>query len=264
MLQRAEVVEAEYASEQTARDRSGAELGYGSESFSARTSSQTERGSAQSERRLQYENKQQQIERLLGDFKRLIQHLSTHLNAEVFVELDDFYFVRKDDQPAVIDYIHRICKDTNAYLKVATIKHRTELFVSHPEQKGVVPGHEIQKIDLDLPLGQFPAVVDFMKAVWAAICRDVEIVDGQSLFRGDGFNQAVLASGGGPERFFWYRKICDRNSTRSPRGRNRETSYQRGSSPLCGGYEIPRNTNRQPQRTPSREALTYRHSAIYA
>ena len=34
-------------------------------------------------------------------------------------------YIRKLDQPPVADYIHRICKDTRAFLKVATIRHRS-------------------------------------------------------------------------------------------------------------------------------------------
>jgi Cdc6-like AAA superfamily ATPase len=76
----------------------------------------------------QREYKRIKVERLLVDFKRLLAHFCKHFNAKVVLAVDDFYFIRREDQPKVIDYMHRICKDTKSFLKVATIRHRTELF----------------------------------------------------------------------------------------------------------------------------------------
>ncbi len=150
----------------------------------------------------QQESKRIHVERLLSDFKHLLHGICEYHTVLIFLAVDDFYFIRREDQPLVIDYMHRLCKDTPSYLKVASIKHRSALLVHTDITSGVVRGHEIQPLDLELPLGQFGSVQRFLDALWTAVCNEVSINDPASLFRGDGLAQAVLTSGGVPRDFF--------------------------------------------------------------
>jgi len=162
-----------------------------------------------SERKLrQRELKRITVERLLGDFKALLDGVCKHLNSRVVLAVDDFYFVRRTDQPKVVDYVHRICKDTDAFLKIATIKHRSELFTHDAVSRGVVLGHEIQSINLELPLGQYESINKFLRSIWRAVCQEVGIHEPESIFMGGGFEQAVLASGGVPRDFFGVTKAA--------------------------------------------------------
>ena len=167
------------------------------------TEEETERQlSGSSARYQQLESKREKVERLLPAFKHLLAKVAKHQSARIILAVDDFYFVRREDQPAVIDYIHRICKDGAAYLKVATIKHRSKLFQRGEIAEGVVPGHEVQVIDLELSLGQLDSVNRFLAAVWANVCREVGISNHREMFKGNAFHQLVLASGGVPRDFF--------------------------------------------------------------
>lgn len=156
----------------------------------------------------QQEQKRVKVERLLGDFKHLLQGICDHHNVSVFLAVDDFYFIRREDQPLVIDYMHRLCKDTSSYLKVASIKHRSALLSHERVTSGVVRGHEIQPIDLELPLGQFDSIQRFLTTLWSGVCREVGIPDPERLFKGDGLSQAVLGSGGVPRDFFGVVKLA--------------------------------------------------------
>ena len=154
------------------------------------------------ERKLsQRERKRVKVERQLPDFKHILARVSGLLGGRIFLCVDDFYYIRKPDQPPVADYIHRICKDTQAFLKVATIRHRSELYRHGDVTRGVVFGHEVQKIDLDLPLGQFDTVHHFLQGIWEEVCRETN-TDPAQVFKGEGFAHAVLASGGVPRDFF--------------------------------------------------------------
>ena len=124
---------------------------------------------------------------MLPAFKNLLNDVARHLSTRVMLAVDDFYFVRRVDQPAVIDYIHRICKDGPAYLKVATIRHRSNLFRRGQVTEGVVPGHEVQVIDLELSLGQLDSVVRFLDKVWMNVCEEVGVSDPKEMFKGAGF-----------------------------------------------------------------------------
>jgi hypothetical protein len=150
----------------------------------------------------QKELKRIKVERMLGDFKRLLNEVCEHVGKRLVLAVDDFYFIRRDDQPAVIDYIHRICKDTKAYLKVATIKHRSNMYEQGDVIRGVVTGHEIQQIDLELPLGDYEAIKKFLSSLWEQACSDAGFATKERVFLGVSFDQAVLASGGVPRDFF--------------------------------------------------------------
>ena len=149
----------------------------------------------------QREWKRDKVERQLLDFKHLLRRVSAFLGGNIFLCVDDFYFIRMDDQPPVADYIHRICKDSRAFLKIATIRHRSALYRRGELIRGVVFGHEVQIVDLDLPLGQFDAVTRFLEGIWQEVCRETE-THPAGIFKGEGFSQAVLASGGVPRDLF--------------------------------------------------------------
>jgi Cdc6-like AAA superfamily ATPase len=53
--------------------------------------------------------------------------LSTSVKA-IFLQIDDFYHLSRVDQPLVMDYIHRLCKDLPLYFKVATLRHASTLY----------------------------------------------------------------------------------------------------------------------------------------
>ncbi len=46
----------------------------------------------------------------------------------IYLQIDDFYHLSREDQPLVMDYIHRLCKDLPLYFKVATLRHASTLY----------------------------------------------------------------------------------------------------------------------------------------
>lgn len=121
----------------------------------------------------------------------------------VFLLLDDFYFVRKTDQPKLIDYLHRLAKGAELFLKLATIKHRTKLYTQTGESYvGVEVGHDIQEIDMDYTLDKFDDLKRFMRELLLKAADESNVsLDVEELFAGEGFNQLCLASGGVPRDF---------------------------------------------------------------
>jgi hypothetical protein len=140
----------------------------------------------------------------LTNFKDLFSKASNICNKEpIFLVLDDFYFVSKTIQPDLLDYFHRITKDTNVFLKVATIKHRSRLYRrSSGTPTGVELGHDIYEIDMDYTLDDFDNLKLFMKQLLeSANSTSKAGLDIDTLFEGDGFAQLCLASGGVPRDF---------------------------------------------------------------
>jgi len=140
----------------------------------------------------------------LTNFTDLFSKASNVCNKEpIFLVLDDFYFVSKTIQPDLLDYFHRITKDTNVFLKVATIKHRSRLYRrSSGTPTGVELGHDIYEIDMDYTLDDFDNLKSFMKQLLeSANSTSKAGLDIDTLFEGDGFAQLCLASGGVPRDF---------------------------------------------------------------
>ena len=74
-------------------------------------------------------DKLNELKNEITNFKDLIEETTSFLNKDIFLIFDDFYFIRKHEQPFFIDFFHRISKNTRLYLKIATIKHRTSLYI---------------------------------------------------------------------------------------------------------------------------------------
>jgi hypothetical protein len=74
----------------------------------------------------------------------------------VFLQVDDFYHLNRTDQPYVMDYVHRLCKDLPLYLKVATLRHASVLYADrHGQPIGAQERHDYQPINIDFTLADF-------------------------------------------------------------------------------------------------------------
>jgi hypothetical protein len=124
-------------------------------------------------------------------------------NKPVFLSLDDYYFIKKGIQPDLLDYFHRMTKDTTLYLKIATIKNRSFLYKrTRASYVGIELGHDVFEVDLDYTLDNFADLRSFMEQLLnSANAKSEANVDIGGLFAGDGFTQLCLASGGVPRDF---------------------------------------------------------------
>jgi len=123
--------------------------------------------------------------------------------SSIFLIFDDFYFLQKIDQPNFLDYFHRLSKDSQLFLKVATIKHRTKLYKQDGQSYiGVEIGHDLLDVDLDYTLDKFDDLKSFMLLLLGKVSEHCEIkINFENLFSGEGFSQLCLASGGVPRDF---------------------------------------------------------------
>lgn len=69
------------------------------------------------------------LHRHILDFQRLFTALGDLSNGDAYLFLDDLYHIRRADQARVLDYFHRLGKDHRLWLKVGTIRHRTNWYV---------------------------------------------------------------------------------------------------------------------------------------
>lgn len=147
-------------------------------------------------------DKLNELKNEITNFKELIDNTTTFLDKDIFLIFDDFYFIRKNEQPFFIDFFHRISKNTRLYLKVATIKHRSSLYIQTDTFVGVEIGHDIQALSLDYTLDDFNSLVAFMKLLLSNINAKVGVeINYNNLLTDNAFRFLCLASGGVPRDF---------------------------------------------------------------
>jgi hypothetical protein len=147
-------------------------------------------------------DKLNELKNEITNFKELIEETTTFLNKDIYLIFDDFYFIRKQEQPFFIDFFHRISKNTRLYLKVATIKHRSSLYIQTDTYVGVEIGHDIQALSLDYTLDDFNGLVSFMRSLLEHINKKVDVdINYNNVLTDNAFRFLCLASGGVPRDF---------------------------------------------------------------
>ena len=119
----------------------------------------------------------------------------------VYLQIDDLYHLKRTDQPFVVDYIHRLCKDLPLYFKIATLRHVSTLYADRDGQPiGAQERHDYQPINIDYTFSDFRRTRDQNRKILyefgklAGMSQD-EVDD---LFKGAGFDRLVMAGGGVP------------------------------------------------------------------
>ena len=119
----------------------------------------------------------------------------------VFLQLDDFYHLARVDQPDVMDYLHRLCKDLPLYFKVATLRHSSTLYADRGGQPiGAQERHDYQPINIDFAFTDFRRTASQNRQIFDEFAKLAGLNSGDidSLFKGAGFDRLIMAGGGVP------------------------------------------------------------------
>lgn len=136
------------------------------------------------------------LHRHLIDYQELFRKIVEVSDGDAFLFLDDLYHIRRRDQADVIDYFHRIAKNTRTWLKIGTIRHRTEWYRHSDPPTGVKLGDDADDIDLDLTLEKYRLTKEFLMNVLKDIGRTVDFHTLSTLLAPTAVDRLVLASGG--------------------------------------------------------------------
>jgi hypothetical protein len=115
--------------------------------------------------------------------------------ADGLLILDDLYYIRRPDQPFVVDYFHRLTKNQRMWLKVGTIRHRSSWYVRGDPAIGTKLGDDADAINLDITLEKYSTAKTFLTRVFADIASDAG-VEPNDLLTDGAVDRLVLASGG--------------------------------------------------------------------
>ena len=136
------------------------------------------------------------LHRKIIDFQKLFEQIVAASGKDAFVFLDDLYHIARADQAHVLDYFHRILKGHSAWLKVGTIRHRTEWYHHGDPPIGIKLGDDCDDIDLDITLEKYELARTFLLQILDQLVTEAGINSYSTLLADGGVERLVLGSGG--------------------------------------------------------------------
>jgi hypothetical protein len=173
----------------------GANVGVNSFAVSGNQSKSKADESSVSKSEIYVRNKLNHLNRHILDYQSLFRRMATLSDGDAFLILDDLYHLKKQDQPNVIDYFHRIAKGNQLWLKIGTIRHRSQWYINGDPPIGAKIGDDISDIDLDLTLERYGTTRDFLSRILDSFLQESNITRDVLLTEG-ALDRLVLASGG--------------------------------------------------------------------
>lgn len=135
------------------------------------------------------------LQRRVIDYQRTLRKIVALSGEDGFVLLDDMYYIRRTDQPDVLDYFHRLFKGSGLWLKVGTIRHRSQWYRHGDPPIGMKLGDDVDEIDLDLTLEKYQTAKTFLFQIASEIALESGVVINRLINEG-ARDRLVLASGG--------------------------------------------------------------------
>jgi hypothetical protein len=155
-------------------------------------------------------NKVNFLHRRIIDFQKLFERIVELSGSDAYIFLDDLYHIARHDQAHVLDYFHRIVKGRSVWLKVGTIRHRTEWYHHGDPPVGLKLGDDCDDIDLDITLEKHQIAQQFLLKILDQLIAEAHLKDHDQLLAGGGIERLVLASGGVARDFLTiFRKAID-------------------------------------------------------
>lgn len=150
------------------------------------------------------ERKIDSLERHLQDYRDALGdalHRSKFTHVAVIV--DDFYLISPQWQPNVIDYLHRLVRGLDIYLKVGTVRHRTSHIRYEGGQTiGVELAQDVEEISLDQTFEDIDATEGYLTRMLDSMADQNGLPDFcREHFSEAGLLALTLASGGVPRDF---------------------------------------------------------------
>jgi hypothetical protein len=145
---------------------------------------------------LKIERLQQLASRLAAELTNLVRGAPTE-RAVVFI--DDFYYVRLDDQADVLDYLQQVVKNTGIWLKVGGVGTRMRPFRDADPPVGMQPSQDIDPLTIDVTLSDFSTAERFLERMMDGILKPIDLSTAR-LFTETARTRMVLACGGAVAR----------------------------------------------------------------
>jgi hypothetical protein len=140
------------------------------------------------------------VERIVPRVQRALSDYMSVDGRSVYVFIDDFYYVSRAMQPAILDMVHAAVRDSNVWLKIASIRHLTNWWQAAPPL-GLQSGQDADLIDLDVTLQDPEGASTFLEGILLEYARQVGVGSLSRIFNRAALDRLVLASGAVPRDY---------------------------------------------------------------
>jgi|SRR5581483_3118643 len=140
------------------------------------------------------------VTKLVPRLQSVVKRYCDSSERRLYIFLDDVHYVPRAQQPDLLDLLHACVRDSDAWLKIATIRHFSKWYRNDPPT-GLQAGQDADAIDLDLTLQDPQKAKIFLEAVLAGFAGHVGISPISALFAPDALERLVLASGAVPRDY---------------------------------------------------------------
>ena len=141
-----------------------------------------------------------EVSRLVPYMQNVIRRFVDTNATRFYIFLDDLHYLPSSEQPKLLDLVHGAVRDSDAWLKVAGIRHLTRWFQAKPPL-GLQTGHDADHIDLDVTLEDPLQAKNFLEQVFLHYAKHVGISSLSSVLSRAALDRLVLASGAVPRDY---------------------------------------------------------------
>ncbi|MBI1927865.1 ATP-binding protein [Candidatus Poribacteria bacterium] len=141
-----------------------------------------------------------EIGHLVPRMQDVIRRFGDTNTTRFYIFLDDLHSLPKSEQPQLLDLVHGAVRDSDAWLKVAGIRHLTRWFQPRPPL-GLQTGHDADHIDLDVTLETPSQAKTFLEQVFLSYAKHVGISSLSNILSRTALDRLVLASGAVPRDY---------------------------------------------------------------
>jgi hypothetical protein len=171
--------------------------------------------------------------RHIMEYRDIFKDMSSLSEGNAFLFLDDLYHIPRSDQSQLLDYFHRIAKGSNLWLKIGTIRHRSEWYIHGDPPVGLKLGDDAHEINLDLTLEKYALTKEFLIDILNGLIAECEAPPVRDFVADGAIDRLVLASGGVARDFLGiFRRSVDATRER----RKRKPHHYRG--PKIGAEDV--------------------------
>lgn len=136
------------------------------------------------------------LNRNISNIISLLKESREALDKPIYLLIDDLYHIKKSNQPDLLSFLHKIAKNNGIWLKVGTVRFRSDLYRVDEKPVGVKLGDDVSEIDLDLTLEKMNTTKKFLEKLATELIFEATTLNLDDIINPNAFDRLIIGSGG--------------------------------------------------------------------